>query len=220
MISHHPSSELLFDYAAGSLPEPVALAVAAHAALCPDSRSRVERMEAVGGALLDDLPPADISASALDSVLAAIEGAANENDQQDEALALDAETKRLLPSPLWPYVAGGLNRLRWKKRGLAVQSAAVPVASNDYIVRLLRIKAGSPVPAHTHGGVEFTLVLAGGYSDGEAHFQRGDLQIADPSVEHRPVADAGEDCLCFVVLDKPIKLTSRLGRLANPFVKL
>jgi putative transcriptional regulator len=29
-----------------------------------------------------------------------------------------------------------------------------------------------------------------------------------------------EDCLCFAVTDAPLKLTSRIGRLLNPFVRL
>jgi putative transcriptional regulator len=43
---------------------------------------------------------------------------------------------------------------------------------------------------------------------------------ADHEVDHRPVADEGEDCLCLVVTDAPLKLTGRLGRLVNPFVRL
>jgi len=217
MITHRPTNDLLFDYATGSLPEPVSLAIAAHAALCPQSLEQVRRFEAVGGALLDTTEPADLSGDALDRVLAMIDAPASENGTPAPP---DARTRALVPSPLWPYLKDGIDSLPWRRRGRKVESAPVDIRSDSHIVRFLRIRAGSPVPVHTHKGQELTLVLSGGYSDGDAHFERGDLQIADPSINHRPMADPGEDCLCFVVLEAPIRLTGAIGRLANPFVRL
>ncbi len=65
-----------------------------------------------------------------------------------------------------------------------------------------------------------TLVLRGAYTDGAAHFARGDLQVTDQTVDHRPQADAGEECLCFVALEAPIRLTGAIGRLFDPFLRL
>ena len=42
-------------YAAGALPEPLAAAVAAHAALCPDCRAQVRDLRSLGGVLLDEV---------------------------------------------------------------------------------------------------------------------------------------------------------------------
>ena len=75
------------------------------------------------------------------------------------------------------------------------------------------------MPVHTHASSELTLVLAGGFTDQFGHFLRGDLAEADASVEHRPVADPGEDCLCLAVTDGPMRLTGPLGRLINPFLR-
>ena len=53
-MSRHPApEELLLDYAAGVLPEGPALAVSLHVALDPAARAAVERLAAVGGALLE-----------------------------------------------------------------------------------------------------------------------------------------------------------------------
>ena len=53
-MSRHPApDELLLDYAAGALPDGPALAVALHTALDPDSRRTVDRLNAVGGALIE-----------------------------------------------------------------------------------------------------------------------------------------------------------------------
>ena len=76
------------------------------------------------------------------------------------------------------------------------------------------------MPFHTHEGCEFTLVLQGGYHDGDVGYARGDFQFADSSLNHSPVADPGEPCLCLAVLDAPMRLTGRIGRLVNPFIRL
>ena len=76
------------------------------------------------------------------------------------------------------------------------------------------------MPRHTHRGLELTLVLTGAYCDAANCFERGDIQIADPTTDHQPVAQAGEDCICLVALEAPIWFTGPIGRLANPFVKL
>jgi putative transcriptional regulator len=65
-----------------------------------------------------------------------------------------------------------------------------------------------------------TLVLAGGFSDASGHYLKGDVAVADPSVDHRPVADAGADCLCLAVTDAPLRLTGRFGRYLNAFLRL
>ena len=80
-------------------------------------------------------------------------------------------------------------------------------------------RAGRGLPVHRHGGNEYTLVLAGGFADGRERFDRGDVCVADPSVEHKPVADADQSCVCLVVAEAPVVLTGLLGRLLNPFLK-
>jgi anti-sigma factor RsiW len=53
--------ELLAAHAAGRLPPPVALVVASHLALSPESRRRHRAYEAVGGALLEAIEPAPLA---------------------------------------------------------------------------------------------------------------------------------------------------------------
>ena len=84
---------------------------------------------------------------------------------------------------------------------------------------LLRVTGGHPVPHHTHRGAELTLVLAGSYRDGGIGYRPGDIQMADPTIEHRPVAEPGEACIGIVALDAPLWFTGPIGRFANPFVK-
>jgi putative transcriptional regulator len=219
MIRHHPDEAFLFDYAAGSLPEPMAILIAAHVALCPHCAAEVARMEAVGGAMLEDVAAdsAGIDA-ALDNVLARL-------DEPEPAPAplpeLDAETRRILPSPLWPYVGRSLSRQRWRWRGPAMREILLPTGVPGWQVSLFSVKPGQSVPLHGHAGHEHTMVLKGGLTDRAAglHMARGDVESADAERTHDQVADAGEDCLCLAVLDAPVRIHGPLGWVANPFLK-
>ena len=124
-----------------------------------------------------------------------------------------------LPQPLRGYVGDSLDRLPWRRLGPIAELRLLP-ARAGFTTRLLWARAGAAVPAHTHAGSEMTLVLRGGFTDAGGHFVRGDVEEADHSVDHRPVADDDEDCLCLTVTDAPLRLTSRFGRLLNPFLRL
>jgi len=132
---------------------------------------------------------------------------------------VDEATRRRLPSPLWPYLGHGLDALDWRRRGRNAREARLIAGDAGPRASLLSIHAGRPVPRHTHRGDEYTVVLAGGYRDGEAAYRRGDFQAADASLRHQPLADPDEDCLCLAVLDAPIRLTGPLGVLVNPFLR-
>lgn len=216
MIAHRPPEELLLGYASGSLPEPIALVVASHAALCPETAREIGRLERVGGTLLDGLAPAELKAGALDRALAALDGAPPAAPKP----IVTPAARALLPAPLWPYIKGDVANVAWKRRSADVDTADLVADGEARRAFLLRVKAGRPVPRHTHRGLELTLVLTGAYCDAANCFERGDLQVADPTMDHQPVAQAGDDCICLVALEAPIRFTGPIGRLANPFVKL
>jgi len=212
--SHHPADERLLDYASGALPEPTALLVATHLALCPRCRRETAELGALAGALLETMPPEPVAADSLERVLTRIERPAPA--EPEPARPAGDPT---LPRPLRDYVGGQLEALPWRRLG-PVAEVQLLHGFPGFTTRLLRIRAGIGVPAHTHRGHELTLVLSGAFSDEGGHYLRGDVEEADSEVTHRPVADAGEDCLCLAVTDAPLKLTSRFGRLLNPFVRI
>ncbi|HSA80842.1 MAG TPA: ChrR family anti-sigma-E factor [Geminicoccaceae bacterium] len=215
--THHPGDERLVDYASGALPEPVALLVATHLALCPRCRGVALELEAVGGALLEELPPEPMAADSLQRVLARIEQphAIPEKDQPERA----AEGDPSLPRPLRDYIGGTLDALPWRRLG-PIAEVQLLRDFPGFTTRLLRIRGGTAVPVHTHRGSELTLVLSGAFSDEEGHYLPGDVEETDGEITHRPVADAGADCLCLAVTDAPLKLTGSFGRLLNPFVRI
>jgi putative transcriptional regulator len=219
MITHRPPEELLLGYATGSLPEPIALVVASHAALCAETATEIRRLEGVGGALLDDIEPAALKSDALDRALASLD-LAEAAPRAAAPPAATAETRALLPAPVWPYIKGDLANLKWRQRSAGIETAELIADSSKRSAFLIRIKAGTALPRHTHRGLELTLVLEGAYGDASGSFVRGDLQVADPSIDHQPIAKPGEDCICLAGLEAPIWFTGPIGRLANPFVKL
>jgi putative transcriptional regulator len=66
--------------------------------------------------------------------------------------------------------------------------------------------------------MEMTLVLKGAFRDEYARFGRGDVEIANEDLEHTPVAEAGEDCICLAATDAPLKFNALIPRIAQPFI--
>src|SRR3954453_410600 len=67
-IRHHPPDELLTSFAAGTLDLGQHVAVATHLVGCSHCRTMVRAMEQVGGAVLERLPPSEMSAGAFAAV--------------------------------------------------------------------------------------------------------------------------------------------------------
>jgi putative transcriptional regulator len=218
MTSEHITvDDLLLAHAAGRLPEPVGLVVATHLALSPASRSTYRDYEALGGAMLEDLPPAELSSGAFDRLLARLDDSAPRIDVDADKASVEVADPDL-PTPLRRYVPKRLDDLPWKHYGL-VSEALLPLDETTYRTRLILLKAGRAVPKHTHDGQEITVVLKGAFNDGISRYGRGDLSIADAHVDHQPMAEPGEDCLCLTVTDAPLRLTGTFSRFLNPFMR-
>lgn len=215
--SHHPSDDLLLEYASGTQREPVALLIATHLALCPRCRHQTSQLEALGGALMEQLGPDPVADDSFASLLGRLDDieAPPTPRQSDPPLTRGPG----LPQPLRDYVGGSLDRLKWRRLG-PIAEARLLTDFAGFTTRLVRLRAGAGAPTHTHEGIELTLVLEGGFQDVSGHYLRGDVEEADSAVDHQPVADADGDCLCLAVADAPLRLTGLLGRLINPFVRI
>ena len=214
-MTHHVPTPLLFDFATGALPEGPALAVTTHLSYCGECHAALLRLEEVGGALLQTLEPAAVDSDLLSHTLARLD----ESDMDASVAEPEGETRGLLPPVLRPYLATTLNGARWRFAARHVREARLPLANTAHRASLLRVAAGRSVPQHTHRGVEYTVVLSGGFTDRGQAYRMGDFCVADPSVEHRPVAMADAECLCLAVLDAPVLPTGRIGRLISPFLR-
>lgn len=206
-----PSEETFLAYAAGTLREGPALVVATHLVLSPQSRDWVHKLEAVGGALLDALPPSEISGDALDRIMARIET----EFRPDTPPQPDPELPNL-PEPLLRY---GFGPWQWAGRGTQVRRVLVPEDGACRVI-MFKIDPGRKMPQHTHSGLEFTCVVSGSYSDESGRFGPGDFEEADEHTSHRPIVNSDVPCICVVALDGAIKLEGVIGRLLQPFVRI
>lgn len=197
-------------YAAGTLKEAFNLIVATHLSMCDQCRASAQAYDAVGGALIED-ETAPLSAGALDKTLAHLDD------------ALDVPVRPVaagdVPAPLHSYIGTDLDSIRWRPIGMGVKQAILPT-SKGATARLLRIPAGAAMPDHGHRGTEMTLVLRGAFQDENAYFARGDIEIADSDVQHIPVADIHEDCICLAVTDAPLRFNGVLPRLLQRFFRI
>ena len=215
-IDHHPNDEFLLDYSSGAMGESWSLAIATHLALCPDCRRTVRDLEAIGASLLEGLSSTPLSVNSSNAILSrlSMDTVFSENKPPIVASGLAP----VLPEPLRRYAGGDVKDLQWQRLGLGAYQCHIPTDDEGISVRLLRIPAGKPVPAHTHGGLELTLVLCGAFSDATGCYGRGDLQEADETLEHQPHATVGEDCICLAVTDAPLRFSNLAARLVQPFI--
>lgn len=219
-VRHHPGEEILLSYASGDLAEALALVVATHLALCPECRAAVERLEQLGGVLLERIEAETGDVASLESGIdAAIARAARLSDAP--VRRIPTPSGGLFPQPLLDYVGGGLDRVAWQTLAPGIRKATLVRDAGGATARLLWVAPGGAILEHTHRGVEMTLVLQGSYTAAGIRYVRGDLEQADETViDHHPVAGREAVCICLVVNEAPLKFRGILGRLLQPFWKV
>ena len=213
MVNHHPSTDLLMEYGAGTLPVAQAACVSAHLNYCNKCRCSHEQMQSIGGALLESLTPVTVAESVLDNVLARLDDPA--------PLSFDHKAPgQTLSSLLQRVINGDFSQLVWKKVTKSLSISYLSTGDGAHEFALYRIAAGGRIPEHRHGGSEMTLVLEGGFSDGHGSYHPGDFVYHHGEDCHAPVAFESEDCICLAVLDAPLRFTGWQYRWMNPFLQL
>lgn len=211
-IKHHLTDSLLMAYSAGSLPEAFNLTIAAHVSMCDECRARLGAFDSLGGALVEGSESVEMSAGSLEAVMERLKA-------PERPAEKPIYSNGIVPAPLRDYIGGDLDAVRWKSIGMGVKQAILPT-SRDATARLLFIPAGAAVPDHGHRGTELTLVLKGSFADEVDHFGPGDIEVANEDLNHTPVADIGEDCICLAATDAPLKFKGLIPRLAQPFLRI
>lgn len=209
-ITHHPDPSTLMSYAAGSIEEPLAAVVAAHAAMCPSCSAEIRRLERIGAVLIERLPTASVARRApslpeLAALEADVEPAATDVADGD------------VPAPLRPLVGAHIDAIRWRRLGLGVWHHPLPLSPGiPGDLRLIKVAPGQVMPEHGHGGPELTLLLAGSYVDRLGRYATGDIADLDDAVEHQPVADPQTGCVCLIASVEKARFKSLLARLVQP----
>lgn len=203
--SARPLDALLAEYAAGSLPPALHALVGGHLDLNPQSEHFVSALEDLGGAELERQPPivSDRHARMLEEILG--------RGDRAQVLFDEIPSDPVFTPALRLFFGKPSSDIIWRTVLPGIKECVV-AGSEGGDAKLYWIKAGRKMPTHTHGGDEVTLVLKGGFSDATGHYRRGDVAMADEDLDHTPVADADEDCICFAVTDAPLRLTGPVGR--------
>ncbi|MDO8290490.1 MAG: ChrR family anti-sigma-E factor [Parvibaculum sp.] len=214
-IAHHIPEDILIAYSSGSLSEAWSLVVATHLALCPDCRATVSVIDDVGGTLLEMIEQTETDEQAFDRLMRAIDDLPMDDVQPASA---KRSVPAILPEPLISYLGSDLHALKWRRLGKGVFHIPITTGDTGVKARMLKVPAGRPVPMHGHKGNELTIVLVGAFHTHQGMFERGDVEVADGSIEHMPVAAPGEDCICLAVTDAPLRFRSIAARVVQKFI--
>jgi len=214
-VTHHPDEALVSGYAAGTLDQGQHVAVATHLASCADCRRWSKALERVGGQLLEDLPPATLSAESFQNVLSRL-----------AVPAPTATTGEPAPGamPNLPGLPGFVQRMEWGNwrfvaPGLRLRPLALP---HEEATRVFLLKAapGTRLLQHDHTGIEMTCVLTGSYRHADGEYRPGDFDLGDATISHKIEIGGEAECICLVAMQGNLKLSGLLGKLVQPLVRM
>ncbi|MGQ0457586.1 MAG: ChrR family anti-sigma-E factor [Hyphomicrobium sp.] len=213
-ITHCPDHASLMSCSAGSMPEAFAAVMASHISVCPRCRKELATMECIGTTLFDQLQPASVSRPAPLMALRAAE--AGDDDAPEPAAA-----RGDVPAPLVAAIGPHLDSVPWKRLAPGVWHHQIELSQPSRgELRLIKVAPGMALPEHGHRGNELTLVLRGAYSDASGLYRAGDVADLDEEVEHQPIADPVEGCICLIAVEGKLKFKSRLAQMVQPLVGL
>ncbi|HEV2650944.1 MAG TPA: ChrR family anti-sigma-E factor [Rhizomicrobium sp.] len=206
MIRHHPSADILADYARGTLNQGAMLVVGCHIDGCATCRNEAGLWEIASGAMLEARQAEPLKEGALEGALSKLDAPA------------PARSTGTTPSFLKKYAVPDLLKRervgmrRWVTPNIwfAPVLSASAASSLTYLVYA---RANTVLSQHTHGGLEFTQVVYGSFGDSEGVFGPGDFAQTDPQILHSPTATKDSGCLCLISSEAPMQLTGTTARI-------
>lgn len=202
--NHHPSAEILASYAAGTLEPGFGLVVGAHVQVCAACRATISAYEAASGAALEALPGAEMGQDALSQALVQLG-------------AQSPPTPFQIARPLRESLH--LRRRKWVAPGVWVAAVDTPHAAENRVY-LLSVAPGGATARHEHEGREFCTVLQGAYRDQLGLFAAGDFAAAENDLNHQPIVQGREDCVCLFATEGRLKPQGVLARLAFAYANV
>ncbi|MEH6633596.1 MAG: hypothetical protein V7776_22500 [Halopseudomonas aestusnigri] len=176
----HPPEENLIDYVSGRGGDGWELVIDAHLSLCAACRAEIDRLKALGGALLEKLPAEDLPEGMEERVLDLLDSAeitTFPGSKLECSTSLPRSIERLLPD--------NFEDINWcTKDTKGTDSIGLPVQSVKML--LLRIPAGATVflGQEQHTEVGQLLILTGGLVNEDTRLTIGDV---------KPLSELNED---------------------------
>ncbi|WP_108879868.1 ChrR family anti-sigma-E factor [Anderseniella sp. Alg231-50] len=212
----HLDDATVVAYAGGSLSNCLSVVAASHVAMCDHCRAKVRTAEAVGAALLETSEKEQMSSDALSSVFERIDGSDWVQPKSRRDVSDDPDPS--LPLPVSRLLDHKLDDVRWKTAGPGVGIHVIEKNPDGSSLYLLKVRPGHKLPDHGHAGQEMTLILRGAYRDQIGRFAPGDVADLDEDIEHQPVIEDGEDCICLIATEAPARFKGLVPRLLQPIV--
>ena len=220
-VRHPAPDELLLDHACGAAAPGKSLLVLTHVAMCEEARVRLALLEEIGGAILETVGGRGLSRVTVDGVLAALNDRPRAQDRRDRQAMAGREPVKVdgiaLPGPLAAYAGTIADRRSWRRLGVGVEAAELPVSTPEAKTQLLRARPGVKILEHTHLGEEAVLLVNGAFYDQGERYGAGDVAVSDCATTHAPVIADEDVCLCLAVTEGPVRFVGRAGWLLNLF---
>lgn len=212
---HHPSTEMLLEFSAGTLDTATSLCISAHLHFCKSCRDELMQLNEIGAQLMAGNEPEDIDDSLLESVMNKIDAA-----ESEPPVPVAKTSKTEFPFCIDKLFSKSEGSPVWRRLSKSVNIAQLATGQDRYEVALHRICAGGMTPEHDHHGTEYTVVLKGSFSDEKSVYKEGDFIVRNPGEVHQPMGAKNGECICLSALEAPIKLTNPLGFLLRPWLRI
>ena len=208
-ITNCPDQSWLVSYSGGGAPESVKLILQAHMAVCPKCRSALKLADQLGGQFLFSM-----DGEATDEGTAPLPGVGLKSE---EPVEWRKENVSDLTEVFNKYVGSNLSGFQWRAAGKGLRVCKLS-ESDGYRLLMLRADPGTVLPKHRHRGSELTLVLKGSYFCDDTIYKAGDVDDADNDSPHQPIVTNDSECICISAIDGPLRLSSPVHRMIQPFL--
>lgn len=205
--NHHPTEDVLLRYYAGHYEPAYNLVLASHVKQCKTCQDHLSILSEVAACSLEQEVPVGMAASASDVLNRSKSSEAVKPYEKVKVVSID------------DYLINSLGDVKWKWLTPNLRQYIIPIGGKA-TARLLRIDAGHSVPPHGHSGEEMTLILSGGYFDGDEAYQKGDIHISNHETPHIPVAMKDQPCIVLAATDSPLIFQDLIPRLLQRFFKI
>lgn len=213
-IQHHPSDVIIGAFAAQALDRGERMVIATHLKHCAHCRAFVRKIDPMCGLMLDRVAPVPVTDGSLARLM----------ERLDEPTPRPIRTEPPANFEEIPGLPDAVRRQRagdWKWIGPGVHLRPILLPEYEATrVFLLKAAPGTRMLQHSHTELEMTCVLTGAFSHDGGRFGPGDFDFGDEDVDHKPLVERGEDCVCLVAMRGELRLSGLIGRLIQPFVRL
>lgn len=201
MNSTAEKNELIFRYSSGNLSEAKSLFVSIYLYLNSLAGKKSQIFENI---LADNL-------NELDDI-------APKNFKYSDCIKTFSDSKYKTNKSSNPFsnLLGDFNNINWKSVYKGFKEYNLPIDGDDTI-KLIKMEPGTSVPLHSHNGKEYILVLDGSFCDEYGEYKKGDMQINNQKIKHKPTACDKNGCVCMSITENEVVFLGKFGSILNLF---